>query len=891
MLTTAFILACISIVGNLQFPSSSIHPQMGYGDYNFYCEFHTGTDFPIAQGEFALVPHAGVNNYLVHWFYGAGTNDCGVMLSTDPEKLNGWTLEHLDYSYKEDELWQDPPHIYTDTVATCCYNSMGRHVHLAWLTDAAFSAPFAQEGLVNPLDSLPIPAGFDEAMFGYLSVLGGTSGAKFLLDSTQQIFDPGLAVYGVVDAVISPFSAANGDPSSDKCGVRSLSYTMAFEDPYYNGNVVSELYNDFLSYGERILFDMTYYLPDDGDNIINMPQFLAVYWLAYQGPTFKHDVVVTNSGILGSVGNECLENVWTDSYDRAADWADFEHHRGGWDTRLGINPAYPVANHHSSAQIFDGRYAVRATAVSQGSMDSITRYLPAVDVMSPESVENMEGIVVDNYKPYVEAIKVYQFPDFRILYDSEWEMNVTNCPDSGMSLTGGGSFYLPIGQNNIGVAVKYSEVVTPNHNDIRMQTESGGSTVWQSYLSFNPVSWRSELGSAPNYTADNGAFWQCYESRGFAFPGYKGRVQLLVNTQTGARDLASNTLDANPATVVPPRDEYTGVWDLIRFDADPFDSSYTWGTAGNFRRVSTSLVSGTVLGDYRVDVGLDTCLYSGQIISDCPYVCGFWMERFYCENDADPDTAYVVAVDGATEDTSWFEIPIDPTSIVCTLAPNSNSDPIHSAIGNYDAMGRYIWLSVNEMDYNYTGGVQIGNSTGSVVCVDAIGGIVLNLELEGIGSDWYPAPFGVFNGDHIFDLECYSPTSAMVHYWDATGIGAGFEDSVLVEIDLGEKDLAVCSSNENSNDDQETSSLSAIECVNLLQNPVQNSISLCTSSLLGNRLDLEVYDLSGRVVLNRSFLVTSSKTEIEMSAFPAGVYIVQVRTGENTRQMRVVLTR
>ena len=29
MLSTAFILARISIVGNLQFPSSSIHPQIG----------------------------------------------------------------------------------------------------------------------------------------------------------------------------------------------------------------------------------------------------------------------------------------------------------------------------------------------------------------------------------------------------------------------------------------------------------------------------------------------------------------------------------------------------------------------------------------------------------------------------------------------------------------------------------------------------------------------------------------------------------------------------------------------------------------------------------------------------------------------------------------------
>ncbi len=329
---------------------------------------------------------------------------------------------------------------------------------------------------------------------------------------------------------------------------------------------------------------------------------------------------------------------------------------------------------------------------------------------------------------------------------------------------------------------------------------------------------------------------------------------------------------------------------MLNFDQAPYDSSHTWGTAHSFRRASESIVSGRVY-DFRVDVGLDTALYAADLIGNCSYSCGFWMERFYNESENDPDTAYVVNADGATEDYSWYEIPINPNSIVCSWAPNSNDDPIHSAIGNYDAGYRHLWFSLNEMDYNYNpGDVQIGSSSGTIICVDAIDGIAVCAEI--VGSSWYPAPMGVFNGDHILDVDCIGDNIAMVYFWDATGIESGYVDSVLVEVDDNTRNIIVAEAGSSTiEQDNIYPNQENIGSVSLLNNPVNDVISICTKSIHGEHLTLEVYDLSGRVIYHHNQQVEENVANIDISAYPSGIYILRASIGESTSSVKVIIAK
>jgi hypothetical protein len=52
------ILSLALLASFIQFPFETVRACMkGYGDYNWVNEFHTGIDFPAAEGEYSLNPY------------------------------------------------------------------------------------------------------------------------------------------------------------------------------------------------------------------------------------------------------------------------------------------------------------------------------------------------------------------------------------------------------------------------------------------------------------------------------------------------------------------------------------------------------------------------------------------------------------------------------------------------------------------------------------------------------------------------------------------------------------------------------------------------------------------------------------------------------------------
>ncbi|PIE51192.1 hypothetical protein CSA37_13060 [Candidatus Fermentibacteria bacterium] len=881
------------MVLSIQYPSSNHYAIKGYGDYNGFAEFHTGVDFPILPDERALVPHENEINYICYIARHDSTSiDCAVMLSTDFSASNGWTLEHLDYSEKPDELIIGKA--YTDTVAVCCAHPLGRHVHLAWLTDEAFQPPppCPQKGYVNPFDSLDVPAGYDIPVFGAVS-WGGVDyqGALFFNDVTQLNYINQENIYGIVDIVLHPYSAMNGNLDRDSCGVREISYTIAIQNPYPIHSISKSGYYDVMLHGWRTLFNMSSFLPHDGDSSVYLPEFLAVY--SKCANSYENFVTVTNSGTesLGS-GSNCLDNVWTAPYNRNSDWNAGEFCRGAWDTRLGLNSLYPLANHYSCARYYDGRYAVLAKAVSQGTQTALKRYLPAVDISQPESAGNIRGVVVDNYLPYVEEVIVYQDRNFKVLYESEWELAAPNDPGSGMELAFSENAYFPDYRNTLGIAVKYSERMRTSRYDVKMRTESGGSITWDSNASFFPVEWNSQLGPQPDYEQDNGAFWQCYECSNFYRPEYTGRIQLCINAGVlGPTDLAGNHLDSNPATVAFPRDTITGAWTDDNHDRAPYDMSNIWGTALGFYEVSPTRYSGTAL-DRVITVDLPCSLNTAAFLGDSPLINGFLMR--YDTYNIMGDTAYVLAFDCGKDSHKYFRLPTEYYNF--GSIPSSPGDPPVSSVSYEWRQGDFVWCAIHDCRYQYGSspyGTTLGYSAGSIVCVHSVEGVVINEVVT--DTTWYAGPMdslkATFWGSIITDIEAASDTSVLVTYWNSQSSYPPYGEMCSLIVELPELDKVLYDNIENKDIQVEhEENINGIEMVVLAENPVTNSFILqMPGGFINSEYVFSVFDLSGRVVRHETRQCTATEERIEALSLPRGVYVIAVQHGEITQTMKVVL--
>ncbi len=164
-----------------QFPFTHINVCRGYGDWNDWAEFHTGLDFRCGVDEWAMNPYWDTQTpaYVLRSFYNEAADEWIVFMVPDLNDDTGWAYEHMYEDsigmYEPDSTFlppfpSDPPSFYS-TVGRCQDNpQLGRHLHMCLMDETNWGTPppgyvNPQPGYFNPFDELPVPLGYDTALF------------------------------------------------------------------------------------------------------------------------------------------------------------------------------------------------------------------------------------------------------------------------------------------------------------------------------------------------------------------------------------------------------------------------------------------------------------------------------------------------------------------------------------------------------------------------------------------------------------------------------------------------------------------------------------------------------------------------------------------------------
>ena len=405
---------------------------------------------------------------------------------------------------------------------------------------------------------------------------GSFPGGQSALEAFQN------EVYGEVDIIARPYSRPVGFPYETNCGVRSVSHNLLRQHPYFGD------YAPFSEdiYGARTLVSFDGLIPYGPS---------AYYRMLFFDPkgtgstdwdwSFGTSYIITNCG-KDPIGSNGFDNIWTGPLHHNWNSLPLRFNQGGWDTRLrspsiGGSSVRPKAYVNEHAAFSDGRYAIEITAESQG--DSIV----SLDTLPSDSVENpaasIRGIVLDNYRPHVDSVDVYQCPENIILYSAGWITDYENPLDSTRLYDeiDEWSYLAQDTAHTLFVYVHYSEPINDSlTGDVWLTAGNQYETIWSSMdsdgaNSFSPFPLTNSihLGSqAVSRETDDGSFYVGYESY-VPFPGrYAGELTLHIS---GPRDLADNSIDADPSTVTYPR-ERTGNFPSTGYEPG-IDSSYSWG--------------------------------------------------------------------------------------------------------------------------------------------------------------------------------------------------------------------------------------------------------------------------------------------------------------------------
>ncbi|MBD3276738.1 MAG: hypothetical protein GF388_00410, partial [Candidatus Aegiribacteria sp.] len=486
----------------------------------------------------------------------------------------------------------------------------------------------------------------------YAYIYGSTLG-----DNAETFQD---IIFGKVDIAAAPYSSLPDFPDNSGSGVQSIGYEIFRQNPLNSGWFTTE--SALGNWGYRVLFNAEDQIGQPGTGDWNDIYYRLFFNLDY----FENNYIITNTGAIDpSDWNHGWDNVWFD--DTEDNWFDGIC-RGAWNTRLakwevsGSNPCSAVQN--KEAFFPDGRYAIDITARSHASpdTDSLTMRLPVEDLSDPESP--VEGIIVDNFRPRIDTVIVYSMnPEpklyyFSCLYAENYE---NHSAYQYSSVTG----YFPTAEDSIEedlfVAVQYSEHMQPGSNDVHIVSEMGGSKTWESsrWGYFDPVTItpRNWLYGEDLPETDNG-HWVLYKMETWPWAmmmqHYSGRIHLLI----GSIDLAGSIVDSEPTTIAHARDLITGSWDDTYYE--PGADEYSWGepdwdlqTIGSNKYYIAEVADEQV---FMIDVDsihthvLDRnqfsyeniptdvlCTYDDDTVSSngfergliyscepCPYYCGIW---------------------------------------------------------------------------------------------------------------------------------------------------------------------------------------------------------------------------------------------------------------------------
>ena len=256
------LLACLG--DQYQFPFTHINVCRGYGDWDGIVEFHTGLDFRCSEDEWAFNPYP-VPAYVLRSQsvqIGPDLFEWVVFMVTDLGDSTGWAYEHMREQDPgiSGEYGPDTPDSsasFVETVGRCQEHDLGRHLHMCWMDLCNWEPPppghvNPQPGYFNLFDLLPVPPGYDTALFdsvhtyllytpdSILEVLG--RGMLFTLEGKDVPSQfPGGAdsltpfqerVWGAVDAIVKPISAYQGLASNDSCGIRRVAFQLFRQNHY-----------------------------------------------------------------------------------------------------------------------------------------------------------------------------------------------------------------------------------------------------------------------------------------------------------------------------------------------------------------------------------------------------------------------------------------------------------------------------------------------------------------------------------------------------------------------------------------------------------------------------------------------------------------------------------
>ncbi|MBN2586900.1 MAG: T9SS type A sorting domain-containing protein, partial [Candidatus Fermentibacteraceae bacterium] len=374
-----------------------------------------------------------------------------------------------------------------------------------------------------------------------------------------------------------------------------------------------------------------------------------------------------------------------------------------------------------------------------------------------------------------------------------------------------------------------------------------------------------------------------------------------------AVDLAGNTLDYDPSTVAAPRNPVTGLFDYTYVESEPYDTG-SWGVP-SYRKVSSGVFLGGVFGKtFYVTPGI-----TGSLIGDCPYWCGFWLERQRPEitspiivDIVEPDGSYTTTTIFSGDSCSLDEYALTPAPIAgrygwflwCTVW----YDPIIIVIPP-DTIPRY--------KYHFRATVIDSWNPGSI----------LHTEDLGVGQSW-----PVAQTVHTPMIEAYG-----VHYesdenergpWHPSGIrivdgplGDGsvyiernysiYPDGWLIDTVLVELPSVVDHYETNPPEDvplyglRVNSLIPEYSISPTSPNPCHNSVTINFSLLEQGPTEVTVFDISGRtvrrlvdcVVMEGVHDVIWDLKDDSNERVPSGLYFVRIQSGDWTGTTRLIVAR
>jgi len=87
--------------------------------------------------------------------------------------------------------------------------------------------------------------------------------------------------------------------------------------------------------------------------------------------------------------------------------------------------------------------------------------------------------------------------------------------------------------------------------------------------------------------------------------------------------------------------------------------------------------------------------------------------------------------------------------------------------------------------------------------------------------------------------------------------------------------------------------MSRNETLKLFPNPASNVIQISYESQINGLVNLDIFDLSGKLVVNQQYQVSKGKVslDVELSQLENGSYIVRLQDGQYQHQTKLVISK